>query len=477
MTKLRIRFSLLAVILIANLILFTGISNSKPSEITAGDIEQLRILSPNNAPLKIVIADMGRSNEKLVRNIVRTAIEINESGDLPKEETVRAFILTSNANIISAQLKRAGIDDEKIKKYVEISDDALVFNDPWLQDFGEIAMAKLKSGSEPKLLILDSNRGFGLAEVPGALAKFWNCDYMKINKNETSGGDHGGNIEVTPDDVLILGSTASEGLIKLFSELGYKDRMAVVDTKWLAVGHCDEYLSVVPNPKSPSGYTIFTADPFLALEIIKQADEKELSENTSGRYRDYMVIIHRLLNKKDTAGAASDPDGEKELIKAAQAMITSNRQIKKIIDANVNLLMKKIDAVRGTPEGMHSIVPLPVIFWSGGRTTRSIAFLPGAVNLLSVRDHLIIPDQHCGAFNNYIRGIVKKAGFKSHFVEDMYYHDLMGEIHCGTNVLRHPNRYVVAPEHLPELYKRFMKARETLDGEKKRTMRVLNQGK
>ena len=476
MKNLSIKTLCLTIVSLILAVSFAGVSYSKPAEVKPSQVERIRILSPNNAPLKIVVVDMGQSNEKLVRNIVRTAKEINEEMKLPKEETIRVFIICARRELSLKALERGGIESETLKKYVEFADDIAAFNDPWLQDFGEIAMAKMKKEDEPKLLVIDSNRGQGLAEVPEALAKYWNCRFMKINPELTGGGDHGGNIEVTPDDVMIIGSHASKELIALFEKLGYKDRMAVVDTDWLAVGHCDEYISIAPNAKSPSGYTIFVADPTLAFEIIKRADEKDILEGTSGRYAKSLAMIKRVLAGKDIKGIMDDEDEAKEMAKRAKDIIASNKRIKKIIDANIDILMKTVDNARGTPDGMHSVVPLPVFFWEG-RTKKSLAFLPDVVNLLSVRDHLIIPDPQCSVFADYIRGIVKKAGFKAHFVEDMFYHDLMGEIHCGTNVLRHPNRYVVPPSYLPELYKRFMKERVVRDVKKDRTMRVLNEGK
>src|SRR5690606_17748922 len=63
---------------------------------------------------------------------------------------------------------------------------------------------------------------------------------------------------------------------------GYADRMVVVESKWLRVGHMDEYLSFLPVPDSEAGYVIVKADATRALEIIREATPEAWDASLEG---------------------------------------------------------------------------------------------------------------------------------------------------------------------------------------------------
>ncbi len=60
--------------------------------------------------------------------------------------------------------------------------------------------------------------------------------------------------------------------------------------------------------------------------------------------------------------------------------------------------------------------------------------------MLIMRDHLIVPEVTFDIFQSIIHDVLGKAvGSKDrvHFIkEKAEYHDLYGEVHCGTNVMR-----------------------------------------
>ncbi len=99
----------------------------------------------------------------------------------------------------------------------------------------------------------------------------------------------------------------------------------------------------------------------------------------------------------------------------AEEFVRMNLALAVVIDSNVKTVMRKIDSV----------------------------------NQLILRKNLIIPDPKIKAFRDYIDRVASKVGLVAHFIDDMPCHTLQGETHCGTNVLRHPNRYVVRPKFLP----------------------------
>jgi hypothetical protein len=431
---------------------------SKVLETNPDQIERIRILSPNNVPIKILVVHAGKNNSKFVSKLSKIIIDINENENLDPSEKIKVHILTGDTAETRLVLEKAGITEKLRKKYVEINDNSkssdvsFSGDDLWMQDWGEVATVTFKDNPEPKLLVMDSNRQRGIGKLPAVLAKFWNCYYLKNPSEKLSAGDYGGNIEATPDDVLVLGSTSTDELRKMFEKFGYSDRVIVVDTDWLAVGHCDEYLSFVPTTKSPSGYAIFVADPELALNLIKNTTVATLEKTTDVRYSYIITEINKILNNQPHEDTG-------EVSETAKAVIEKNKLIHVIIDKNVNDVMKKINEVRKTPDGLHYIIPIPTIFYQS-QNGKSVAYHPGSVNMLIIRDYLIIPDPMIKPFKDYIRKVAKKLALHPYFVKDMFYHNRMGEIHCGTNVLRHPNRYIVPPEYLPEHYKKFMKKYE-----------------
>lgn len=68
--------------------------------------------------------------------------------------------------------------------------------------------------------------------------------------------------------------------------------------------------------------------------------------------------------------------------------------------------------------------------------------------MLIVRDHLIVPATHIPSFDKIIEARLKAQGNKVHFIDDTPYHTSMGEIHCGTNTLRDPNRTILTKQRI-----------------------------
>lgn len=89
---------------------------------------------------------------------------------------------------------------------------------------------------------------------------------------------------------------------------------------------------------------------------------------------------------------------------------------------------------------------------TGGKNSRFLAYLPGVINQLILRKHLLIADPKITLFRNFIRREVGKLGLTPHFIDDTPYHTRWGDVHCATNVFRHPNRYIVRPRYLPTIW-------------------------
>lgn len=490
MIKMRYRlFFLLMLLLIA----FTATSSAKTRKINSfDDIQKIRLLGANNAPIKLIVVYSPGTNEHFVTSLIKLVIKIHKEDKLAANNPFKVHVVPSSS---AHQNDFAGLRKEfspaELKKFVEFNRD-FVSNDIWMQDWGEVATVKIKDEAKPQLLVLDSNRGRGNSKLPILLTKFWNCYYLKNPSEAHSGGDYGGNIEVTPDDILIIGNTSTEKLRNFLSEKGYKDRMAVVETDWLRVGHCDEYLSVAPNPKSRTGYSLIKANPRLALRLIKKASRKELEAVTDQGYgkmllavKDYLVkhekenlnyafrnnsnlnspslpnslvtAINNIDENGDMPAMSFDfvlPDFRPDLSfgssqnkpvneKIAEEFIKLNFALATLIDSNVELVNKTVAKARNEKGESYSVLSYPVLYHKKG--AKHIAYIPGCVNQLILNRHLIVPDPLVESFRLNIARTASKVGLKANFLNDMMYHVLEGEIHCGTNVFRHPNKYFVRP--------------------------------
>lgn len=74
---------------------------------------------------------------------------------------------------------------------------------------------------------------------------------------------------------------------------------------------------------------------------------------------------------------------------------------------------------------------------------RFVAHLPGMTNALVLRDHVIFPDPMVQSLRDIVAermsaiwGSAEGGKRRTHFIDDMLYHNLTGEVHCGTNVIR-----------------------------------------
>ncbi len=403
------------------------------------EVSRIRLVNNNHLPQKVMVVST-YSTQRFVKDLFNVIKLINESAQLSGDNIVKLHIIAGNGNPIPA----LGISAQDAEKYVEVNPK---FNssDIWMQDCMEICAAELKSG---KLVsaVFDSNRGRGLGRLPGVLADMWDLVYFKNPSNAQSHGDYGGNLEVTPfDNIMVAGNTITAPCKKFFEDNGYKNRIFLADTQWLTVGHVDEYISFIPTPWAPGGYSVVRADPVYAFELIRNSPDSDL-EKISSYDRNFILRVKKVL-----VAQLSDPNAGKGTKEGD--FITLNYAINDLIEDNVGRMKQFI---RGTSKDYNrdfEEVSWPALFQGSGTTNPRgcCAFLPGVVNLLVVRDHLIVPATHIPSFDVAIEARLKAQGNKVHFVDDSPYHSSMGEIHCGTNVLRDPYRTILTREQVDKV--------------------------
>jgi hypothetical protein len=379
---------------------------------------------------------------------------------------------------------RNKVGAERVQKYVEFNK-GFTTRDMWMQDWGEVGVVKIKGQKKPQTVVFDSNRGRDNAELPSILSNFWNSYLVKNPSNANSGGDYGGNIEVTPDNVLLIGNTSTPELRAYLEKHGYKNRLAVLETDWLNVGHVDEYISVCPNQKALRGYTLIKANPRLALRLVKDASDEELKAITHKEYRDALINVKKYLIKAEedrakamklgrTSRTAAKkpfseavleyielPEGSDETLIQSRsgATLTYGHEVAKnqveefiklnltlgnLIDTNIKRACEKISEVRKDSGKPHSVLSFPALFRKMNNG-KHIAYLPGSVNQLILNNQLIVPDPKVNSMRKHINRTAAMIGLHANFIDSLPYHNLQGQLHCGTNVFRHPNKYFVKP--------------------------------
>ncbi|PKL42847.1 MAG: hypothetical protein CVV41_12530 [Candidatus Riflebacteria bacterium HGW-Riflebacteria-1] len=404
------------------------------------EVSRIKLVSNNNLPQKVMVVS-AYNTQRFVKDLFNVIKLINESSQLSGDDIVKLHIISGGSNPIPA----LGISAEDAAKYVEVNA-KFSSSDIWMQDCMEICAAELKGTGKLVQAVFDSNRGRGLARLPGVIAEMWDLVYFKNPSNAQSHGDYGGNLEVTPfDDIMVAGSTITPQAKKFFEDNGYKGRMFLGNTDWLTVGHIDEYVMFIPTAWAPGGYSVVRADPLYALDLIKNSPDSDLAKITSYD-RDFLLKVKKLLNEqmKDPGAGKGTKEGD---------FIALNYAINDIIEDNVGRLK---DFVRKSSNDLtrdFEEVSWPSLFEGSGTTSprRCCAFLPGVVNLLVVRDHLIVPATHIPSFDKAIEARLKAQGNKVHFIDDTPYHTSMGEIHCGTNVLRDPIRKIVSKKQVDKV--------------------------
>ncbi|MDD3147809.1 MAG: protein-arginine deiminase family protein [Candidatus Riflebacteria bacterium] len=402
------------------------------------EVNRIKFNNNNHIPEKVLVVS-GYGNQKFVKDLFDVIKKINTGDQLTGNDVVKLHIISGNGNPVPS----LGISDADAKAYVEVNSQ-FSSSDIWMQDCMELCSAELKNG---KLVpaVFDSNRGRGLGRLPGVLSQMWDLVYFKNPSNSQSHGDYGGNLEVTPfDDILVVGDTITAPCKKFMEDNGYKGRMFLGNTKWLTVGHIDEYLSFIPTPWAPGGYSIVRADTAYALDLIKNAPDSELAK-ISNYDRNFLLKVKALLNEqmKDPNAGRGTSEGD---------FIALNYAINDIIEDAVGRLKQFIKTTT-KEEREFEEVAWPSLFEGSGTTNPRgcHAFLPGVVNLLVVRDHLIVPATHIPGFDKAIEARLKAQGNKVHFIDDTPYHTSMGEIHCGTNVLRDPARSIVTKARIKKV--------------------------
>ncbi|HEX8408291.1 MAG TPA: protein-arginine deiminase family protein [Thermoanaerobaculia bacterium] len=356
----------------------------------------------------------------------------------------------------------------------------------WMQDVMEIGWSTLPANPRPHRIdvVLEAKGNYGLQNFIRGLR---GADFGHIKVDSGVGNDHAfdglGNLEVTPpvrssggDEYpwgrMLFGpgwgNDAMDRKTRAFLHAQVVQRPIEIDTTWLTIGHVDEILCFLPRPAGPQWkqWFVLVPSPRRAYELLAQAPPlstimhgrwlyleqhdrpkafEQAQQTVANFLRGTTLITDPTLAARGEPGRIGGPALETWNVGLVQARL----------DAVVDVLR---DAIGLTDT---DIVEVPVVFFptqpAWDPVTGDAADLPDhcagfatadMVNMTLVNDRCIVPApfgaRDPGGVDRFEQDLTaniqaKNANLNVAYVDNWYpYHILEGEIHCGTNVRRHP---------------------------------------
>jgi protein-arginine deiminase len=267
-----------------------------------------------------------------------------------------------------------------------------------------------------------------------------------------------GNIQVTPPihpkypfGRIIYGISANTSLENIsYSLVDLLEAQQVqkpihLNTGWLTVGHIDEIVSFVPDPKHRLGFRILLASPRKFSQLISQLDPNTvLFDNIDNYY-----VFHKPSDDvKQRFNQKYDDQNKFTCLYKSQLkvvdilnwteMINDNQEYQKIMDHNRQILISELGLI---DEDFYEV---PIYYWPKSLSPRAKSILPNMVNNLYTDQFMLVPKpfgptaKQRDIFEQYFTTLIPQ-NVRIYFVRNWdAYFLLDGDINCGTNVKRHP---------------------------------------
>jgi protein-arginine deiminase len=334
--------------------------------------------------------------------------------------------------------------------------------DRWIQD--EIEFGYCASPTKILPVVLDSPRNRGLDNFPEE--QLIDEDFGHFNVKQrylVNSLDSFGNLEVSPP-LIVNGKQYPLGRIvfggKQFNTYGTEHRQMMPELRrmlyaqkvqspievfadWLSVGHVDEFMNFIPDTSSDKGFRLMLASTTLCRSALQslQTDGMGQTNMFEGQKR-YNAMTGEF--DKDATITIDD-------YLANDTLVSVDEECQKYINHNQKILMDTL----GLDE--QDIIYAPVTFKRAHpRTRRVLAFFPDMVNHLILNGYHIIPKPYGPIINgkDLFEEMMCNAlpsSCQVRFIDDWHsYHELSGEVHCGTNTLREPFDDVRWWEYMPD---------------------------
>ena len=363
-------------------------------------------------------------------------------------ECVYVVELARGSNAEFLRGLRAACEDAEVELEVIASD--VVGGDRWIQDEIEFGYAQSPRGEFP--VVCDGPRiqeEEGLDVLAETRLRGPDLGLIEIgsHQGERSSLDSFGNLEVSPPvevggtryplGRVVIGNRARRPsqpqrdrrpALRLREFLYAQEVQAPfeIHSDWLYVGHVDEVISFVPAPNK-AGFQVLLACPRECEQLFRRVAEKH---GSAVCWKGQIRIDHN-------SGQRSPADETVGELVAKEDLWAFNRECQ-----------EKLDQIRGDLHrelglGDDDIVDIPVAF-KKMKDGRALAYFPDMVNHLVLGDISVVPKPHGPAIDGeqdpleqaFIDALPQQ---RVRFIDDWIpYHEMSGEVHCGTNVRRRP---------------------------------------
>lgn len=365
------------------------------------------------------------------------------------QRALKVFTVKVDNNGITENSKfLTGLTDACKEAHVplHVIDSKQYLSDRWIQDEIEFGYCQTPSHIIP--VVFDSPRDRGLddfAENELLGADFGHFSTGNIIQNSL---DSMGNLEVSPPVVvkgkeypfgrIVFGgkkigtyNTNDRQMMPMIKRMLYSQKVQSpieIYSDWLTVGHVDEFINFIPDANSKKGFKLMLASSKVCLEKLK-----ELKEAGNG---DVIMFEGRNRLDQNTGGLGVNAEISISDFLAQSDLIEWNGRCQENIDFNEKILTEELGLQKA------DIIYAPVLFFNAGG--RALAYFPDMVNHLVINDFNIVPKPYGPKING--KDVFEEmminclpTGRKIRFIDDWYsYHEVSGEVHCGTNTLREP---------------------------------------
>ena len=387
-----------------------------------------------NVAATLTATASGPDGEELVSEIALRGSPLIMNHHLQPAELVWVVETNGNADMVADYGDRLG------SMFIPINGPSYGF-DPWIQDEIEFATS---TGNEGQRLneIIDSIRDRGLDPFPEN--ELVAPDYVNQtwgNPAQVTSWDSFGNLEASPPVTvngtdypfgrIYYGKEGNTGLHPELADFLVAQQIQApveMDTFWLCVGHVDEFQTFVPDPSSEKGFKFLISDVPSAYEIIDSLPAG-------------MALTRYAADHGYATAGDFQPGGDDAL-----------RQLNMDLQADeIDPILQQFRDEFGIED--EDIIRIPSLFETiGGCGGTVAALIPGMVNLIVANREggdtdLFIPDPYFRtntgdqSTDPIIEAFTAQMpdGLILNYVDNWdTYHLALGEVHCGTNVLRTP---------------------------------------
>jgi hypothetical protein len=342
-----------------------------------------------------------------------------------------AVDVNSNAAFIDAYQTHLGSD------FTSVAGSTVGF-DVWIQDEIEFATATAPDVARANVII-DSIRDRGLDNFPDQIIQPNIFKQTWGEKGTQTTFDSFGNLEATPPITvngveypfgrIYFGKTSQWGINDILAD--FLESQTVqdpiqIDTTWLCVGHVDEFSSFVPDTSSAKGFKALLADVDAAYALLESLDPSMQLPQYADDHG--YATIGELVNDANLR-ALNEELRDDHLLPIREQFKTEFN----LDDSDIISIPTLFEEVNGCGGAVVALMP--------GMVNLIVANLEGETPKLFIPDPFLrtnLDDQSSDPLLNAFADAMPES-VEPIFVDDWYtYHMALGEVHCGTNVLRTP---------------------------------------